>query len=269
MLIATVDIGKLKEVLRQFPSTAGTSMDSFIEDQARLLVSSSGNVPGLVQVTPPHHGGLRGNEAKKTGEKAVARDIAKVYANPGVAWDLLKRLGHTGAAAAFWKSWQARKIPECNRILERAPGVPAYCRLKGFDKGTEHQNSRGSNGRVRSKAPRFFVSNPEAVKRYVRKTQRKVGLLASSIPTAVGSRFGSLKGVPGWVKKHRSTWGYVRESRTRKGRTITLGMSSKGVKDLQRRFVYVLDYRLKAIKRQLPYLVRKLENELQAKIDRA
>jgi hypothetical protein len=257
------------DLIRRFPTTQNATMDSFLTDQVRLLVSSSGSVPGLVQVTPPMSSQAKGTAAKKVGEKAVSRDIAQVYVNAGEAWAVLKSLGQDGAAAAFWKAYKARHFTRCNQIIDLIPGVAAHFRLRPFDGGAAHEARRGSNGRVNGRTPSLTVHDPATLKRYVRRKQKNVGLLASALPTAVGSRYGPLKGIPAWVKRHSASWGYVRDKRESKGRTITLGISKKGVRDMQRRFTYVLNYRMKALKRQLPHLVRKLEARLQEQLNGA
>ncbi len=103
MIIATVNASRILGVIRQFPSTSGVTMDKFLEEQTRLLISSSGNVPGLVQVTPPHSAGVKGSAAKKQGDYAVSGDINQVYATPGRVYGIIMRYAGEPAAARWWK----------------------------------------------------------------------------------------------------------------------------------------------------------------------
>ncbi len=132
----------------------------------------------------------------------------------------------------------------------------------GWDGGAAHNKARRRDGRVHGRAQVIVLDQLGSLRSYIRKRQKKVGLLAASVPAAVGARYGTLNGVPAWVKRHNSSYGYVREKRNSKGRTITLGITNRAIKDMQRRFTYVLRYRLKAWERQLPFLARKLERRL-------
>lgn len=268
MIFASVNVAPIVGILRQFPAQASLTMDKFLEEQTRLLVSSSGKVPGLVQVTPPYGNGAKGNAAKQQGEGAVMRDIYQVYATPGKVYELLRSYAGIPAAARWWKLWKTNPAKAKQFLELSAPGAIQQMAI-GFDGGAAHKAARGRNGRVRGK-PRVIVLNDlGSLKRYVSKKKKNVGLLASSIPSAIGSRYGTLKGIPSWIMRHKSSWGYVRDRKTAKGRTITLGLTNSAVRDMQRRFTYVLSYRLRALERQLPHLTRKLEQELERKLANA
>jgi hypothetical protein len=269
MIIASIDASRLVGVIRQFPGSTAVTHDSFLNEQLRLLVSSSGKVPGLVQVTPPFSAGVKGVEAKKQGEKAVSRDIARVYANPGAVWAAIKQLGKAKQAAGYWKLTKAGKHAEALALAQRVSGLPEFMRraAQKFDGGAEHDRRRGRNGRVRGRVPSMLISDPSVLKIYHRKKRRNVGLLASSLPAAVGSKYGTLNGIPAWVKRHSSRYGYTRETRNSGGRTVFLGLRDKAISDMQRRFTYVLKYRLSALERQIPVLARKLEKKLQSQMD--
>lgn len=269
MITGTVDIRRLLGVIRQFPGSSNVTMDQFLDEQTRLLVSSSGKVPGLVQVTPPHGNGATGSDAKKQGEGAVMRDIYRVYATPGRVYELMRSYAGEPEAARWWKLWKTEPAKAIRYLQLSAPSAIQQL-ARGWDGGSAHKAARGRNGRVNGVRPRVIVLNEVGrLRRYVNKKKRNVGLLASSIPAAVGTRYGSLKGVPGWVKRHSSSWGYVSDRKTRSGRMITLGVTKSAMRDMQRRFSYVLNYRLRAWERQLPYLIRKLEQRLQNQLDNA
>lgn len=273
MIVATVNIARVVNVIRQFPASAGVTMATFLHDQARILVSSSGSVPGMVQVTPPHSQGVKGAAAKKQGEAAVKRDIARVYASPSRVYAAIRDLDER-KAAAYWKAVKAANFRRANEIAKGTPGLPANFRtdIRPFDDGAEHRRRRGKNGRVGGLRPTYIVSNPQALWKngkpgaYVKKRMGNVGLLASSIPAAVGGRFGKLKGVPAWASRHSGSWGICRVQKTRGGETITLGLTKGAQGEMQRRFNAVLGYRMNAIKRQLPHITRKLEQRLQGQL---
>lgn len=277
MIVAQVNLAGYVAVLRRFPGAAGTTMDRFLDEQARLLVSSSGKVPGMVQVTPPHSAGVRGSDAKKQGERAVTRDIAKVYASPAKVYAALKALGLHRPAAAYWAHLRKGDVDRANRIASSAPGLAAHLRqpIREWDDGAEHQRRRGHDGRVKGDVPSMVIRSTAMLWRgrnpgtYTKRKLSNVGLLASSLPHAVGGRFGPLSGVPGFVKRHSGAWGICRTRRTRNGRVVTLGISKGAHGEMQRRFNYVLQYRMNALQRQLPYLIRKLDERLRNELQRA
>src|SRR5436190_14402190 len=86
-----------------------------------------------------------GEDAKRAGEKAVERDIAKVYATPGQAWaDIFRK----GPAAAFWRAFKAGEYPVAQQFLAdfgaKLRGLP----LEQFDGGAVHRAARNQRGRV-------------------------------------------------------------------------------------------------------------------------
>jgi hypothetical protein len=113
-----------------------------------------------------------GADAQNAGEKAVARDISKVYATPGKAYeDIAQRY-----KGAFWKAYKDGDIGRAQDILDangsRLRGVP----LESFDGGTAHKSARNAKtGRVRQSRPSMIVTNPKALAKYVEEEQKHVG----------------------------------------------------------------------------------------------
>lgn len=269
MILAKVSLGRIVPLLHQAPHIARPVMQTFIRDSARTLISSSGSTPGLVQVTPPNQGKAT-IQAKKTGEAAIMRDVYRVYTTPGEVYKLLRAL-NANAAAAFWLHAKNKRWEQAQKILDGFPSLPAYARtLKAFDDGAAHRARRNNRGRVSGKAPSMLVADGKWIRRFLRDKQKRVGLLAASIPAAYNGRYGPLKGLPSWITRHASSWapGFVIERAAKDGSTITIGINagSNLNRDAQRRFNYVLGYRIKAMKRQLPYLARVIEDRLAAQL---
>lgn len=264
-IISKVRVERLTRILREFPSESLNELNPWLDKQVRSLISSSGKVPGLVQVTPPHMAGIRGIAAKKIGENAVNRDVWKVYATPGKVYEMLAKIDK-GIAARFW-ALHKQSPREALGWLQNSAPLSIRQMAMGFDGGTAHEKNRRKNGRVTLRTPKVIVMKGLAqVRKYIRKKQRNVGLLASSIPAAAGNRFGKLSGVPGWVSRHKSRYGYVKDRKKRGRRLVTIGLSNSAIQDMQRRFNYVLRYRIDAMKREIPYVARALEKKLRARL---
>lgn len=269
MILAKVSLGRIIPFIRQAPDIARPVMQTFVRDSARALISSSGNVPGLVQVTPPSQGKANA-QAKKIGEAAIMRDVYRVYTTPGEVYKLLRAL-NANAAAAFWMHAKKKQWEQAQLILDRFPSLPSYARtLKAFDDGAEHRARRNRLGRVSGKKPSMLVADATWILRHIREKQKLVGLLAASIPAAYNGRFGPLKGIPSWISRHTASWapGFVIERPQKDGSIIAIGMDAgSGLnREAQRRFNAVLGYRIKAMQRQLPYIARTIEDRITAQL---
>lgn len=252
--------------LRRFPAVFQRDVRELLRREARSLVSSSGNVPGLVQVTPPHNRmrELTGTKAKKRGEQKVQSDVRRVLASAAYAYDTIKTKSRV-AASAFWFLIKHRQYQQAQQIL-REHGYNVRLRNAQIVARPDlslHQKSRRRGNVPKTMHAKQVVVNYGPVNSYVRKVKRRVGMLASAPAAAVGTRYGALRGVPAWVARHRSRWGVAYERKTPHGILIVLGTAAPFVvNDLQRRFNYVLQYRLKALRRQLPYVIRAVEKRL-------
>ncbi len=259
MITAKLDVSKLIARCRKVPATLHAEIQKSVLSEAALLVSSSSKTPGLVQVTPPFSQSVKGNAAKKQGEAKIETDIRKVYGTPSDLWRLIRDKEGRAAADNFWAYMKLRRWTQANELALRIVGH----QLSVFDGGDAHANRRDkTTGRVKGgsqpKDKTIFLNQDQekSLRAYIRQQQGKVGMLASSIPTAAASKLGKINGLPSWVSRHRGRWGRCTIQKNSRSMSITLGISGRGVRDLQRRFGYVLGYRVKAFYRQLPYIKR-------------
>lgn len=254
---------QLQSILERFSRESEKELDDWLDKNARALISSSGKVLGLVQMTPPFSQGVKGVAAKKQGEAAVMRDIWKVYATPSRIYEVLAKSA-PWKAKAWYALWKKDKSKSLAFLRANAPASIRSLSL-GFDAGAAHAAARGKNGRVKG-GYRVIVTSSAAVNRYAKTRQKNVGTLASSVPTAAGSSFGALKGIPKWISSKRSRYGYARRNRSGKKKSVTFGVTNSSVADMQRRFNYALEYRFKAMERELPYVARNLEKRLRSRL---
>lgn len=279
-ITASLDMSKMLAVIRQFPGQTVTTQDDLLKEQCRLLISTSGRTQrGLVQITPPFNQGSkkpedgtppknsgRGGDAKQSGINSVRYDMARIYGNPGDAWEAIKKI-NPGQAVAFWKAWKKKDLKTMFAIVQNVRGLPSqFVNIRKFDGGAEHKK-RFKNGRLRGRGITMIVTNTSALKSYTAKKARNVGIMAAMVPYAAGSKLGGLKGVPSWVKRHKKSGGYIIPKKSRNKSSFTIGVSSRYVADMQRRMSYVLGYRMNALKRQLPYIAKRLEKKLQAQLN--
>jgi hypothetical protein len=247
-------------------------MRDLMKTEGRLLVSSSGKTPGLVQVTAPHSQSVRGLKARVQGETAVSADINKVYGSPQVLFSLIQAQSQ-GAAKGFWAAVQQQDWTLANDISERITGK----RLREFDDGSEHESRRNQRtGRVQGRVPSYFVAQkPKGrstaapwVAAYIKEKAAKVGTLAAAIVKSAESVLGPLKGVPSFVRRHAGKGGgTVNLTESKMGYEVTVAnLNPRMQSDLQRKFNSVLGYRLNALQKKLPFIVRSIEKKLAAQL---
>jgi hypothetical protein len=254
MITASVNVGPLLAKLQKLGVVTKRPMQELVKEQARLFVSSSGNVPGMVQATPPNSAGVKGSAAKKQGEHKVRRDIRRVYGLPSDAYALIKAKDPR-LAGVFWGLVLSREWQKASEFSRRLTGYA----LQDFDGGAAHERRR-TNGVVNDKRHGMFIREPVGrsgeLAKYIKRKQKNVGILASGFNDSA-ERLGA-KGVPEWIKRHKGKFsGYrIQETPT----SFFVVMSDKvpfGQSDTVRRMSYVLRYRSAALSRSMPYIIRK------------
>jgi len=154
-------------------------------------------------------------KSEAIGKVATNRDIYRVYATPGKAYDLLNFKYQLG----YWKAVKAYDWDRANKILKRAGG--SFATLQDFDGGAAHRQLRNSRGRIpESQKPVMIVKNPSALKTYVATETNKVGQGKGGWATCARI-LGGVRGIPRWITKHNSP-GQVLENYGVERTSITL-----------------------------------------------
>lgn len=258
---------QLQDILKRFPRESEKEVDVWLDKNLRALISSSGNIPGLVQISPPLSEGVKGAEAKKYAQKKVASDIKRVFATASYAFKTIKSKDPI-MAQVFWAHIKKGRLEDARKIMAQfsynvriktAPIVdsPDF----SFHAGARRKN--GTVGKWRN--VNQVIVRSGKLNAYIKKIQGRVGYLASSIPTAAGNKFGALKGVPNWVKTKKSGHGYAKRNRRGTRKSTTLGFQ-RDMSGLQGQFDRVLNKRLKAMERELPSIASALEKKLRARL---
>lgn len=262
MIDALLDISVLRAKLAKVHIHTREPLDKLVNDQARLFITSSGKVPGMVQVTPPFHQGATASQSKKVGIGALRRDIYRVYATAGMAFGDIKQTS-LPRARAFWACLQKGEYTRAEAIL-RASGLNLRCCTVGpFDGGQEHWRRRDhSTGKVRGKIPSMVVTDAPVLREYIKKTEGHVGRYGSGFNDAASQLGG--KGVPDWMQRHGSRFSGISFQRTE--HSFHISMDNRvpfGQSDTRRRMRYVLHYRSEALRRSLPYIIRAIVKKAQ------
>lgn len=210
----TVDASKLQKALKAFIGNTKAEASKEMRIQARMLCVS------LANSTQPFGDD---NKAKIIGEKAVTRDIDRVYKTGSTAVREIAALplprGKTAtqnakqAAAALagllggkgkGKGKQKTKTGEAQNLLDRIRYKPyVNTRIGVFDQGQAHNKARF--GRRKSVPKNQFVSQvvtkDSQLTKYFKEKRGNVGIAKSGWAVCAGL-LGGFKDIPKWVYRH-------------------------------------------------------------------
>ena len=274
-LVQIRGMGKLIAQVRQYPHILEQQAGLWVRKNTRSLVSSSGKVPGLVQVTPPFSQGVRGRNAKAQGEMAITKELLGIRAGGGqrtggvftvMADDLLAKNAQLNEGGATVRLFVKKNgdVYGCDRALfkPRASIAEMYAQHQGMRRKDGHVTTAG--GRTRDIGRWKFITqmvvSRTAYLKYEKYIHRRVGMLAAAIVAAYNGKYGPLNGVPAWISRHTQSWapGSMIEMPLAHGGLIVRISIDAGAlsSEMQRRFDYVVDYRVKAMEREAPYVLR-------------
>jgi hypothetical protein len=209
----TVDASKLQKAFKAFIGNTKAEASKEMRIQARMLCVS------LANSTQPFG---KDASAKATGEKAVTRDIDRVYKSGPTAVKDIASLplprGKTAtqnakqAAAALAGLLQGRTtgkrgakiVSAAQDLLDRINYKPyVNTRIGVFDQGQAHNKARF--GRRKSVPKNQFVSQvvtkDSQLTKYFKEKRGNVGIAKSGWAVCAGL-LGGFKGIPKWVYRH-------------------------------------------------------------------
>lgn len=226
----TVNPIKLQRALKAFIGSTKLQASKEMRIQARNLCVS------LANSTQPFGKDAR---AKAIGEKAVTRDIDRVYkSGPTAVREIAalplprgktktqnaRRLAAALAAAILGSSSGkgrkgVRDISKALQLLNRVNFKPYVNTTIGeFDGGKEHARARfGRNQRVpKNQFVRQVVTKENALAKYFKEKRGNVGIAKSGWAVCAGL-LGGFKGIPKWVYRHTGGGRVVDNSKTNPG----------------------------------------------------
>jgi len=209
----TVDASKLQKAMKAFIGNTKLEAAGEMRRQARLLCVK------LANSTQPF--GL-GNDVKKIGEKAITRDINRVYKTPGTASKEIAKLSipngktKTQNAEQMAKAFanlvlgkakgneKRRRTESAQQLLNRIRQQPYVGTQVGpFDNGKSHQAARyGKSKRVpKNQFVQQVVTKDSPLARYFKDKRGNVGIAKSGWAVCAGI-LGGFRGIPKWVYRH-------------------------------------------------------------------
>ncbi len=140
-------------------------------------------------------------KAQALGVVATTRDIYRVYATPGKAYD---DISDDGAKAGFWKAVKTSEWDRAAKILYRSGSTLKSTLIDSFDGGAQHRQLKKNRGRIpASQKPVMVVKNPQQLKTYIISEIDKVGFGKGGW-AACARALGGTRGIPGWISRQNA-----------------------------------------------------------------
>ncbi|MCH7228783.1 hypothetical protein [Haloferula sp. A504] len=179
-------------VLRRYPEKVARSLESLVKQEARGLAVE------LARNTRPH--GFS-QKARKRGEKAVAKDIQKVYILPEQAYESAMSQDMTHADR-FWANIQNRRFARARQALAESPSKWRDLPLGRLD--PKHHKAR-LHGKASGAAQ--VVTSRKALDTYINRIQKRVGFAKGTWIKAGKAIGGRVRGAAQWATRHRKAPG--------------------------------------------------------------
>jgi hypothetical protein len=244
----TFDYSPLLAQLHRVPGDLKQPVLQAIKESANAMIA--GGKRSLLANTPPANAAARGKAAKLQGEKAVSRDIAKVYGSAGKVY---ASISDPAKAKAFWARLKRGDIAGANAILREAGHE---LQMKPWDGGVAHRAARDNRGRVTADDVFYgFIAETDKLTAYRKMRLDNVGMFAASQMGGAIDLGGGSK-VPAWVKRHpikgNARW-IVNE------RSMICVMTFDPIfrdQEVRSRLDYVRRYGQNALNRRLPFIIK-------------
>lgn len=224
-MIPTIDVrlDEFRAAARRWSDLSGRTIKEVVLTSAKMTVSNPRQGSGLMQITPPCSAGVTGIDGKRQGERAIERDLAKLFVP-------VRSKGIGPRAERRFRIEIEHRV----RFAQKRPGRPL--RL--------------------DRASPFFVDASD-LRVYERELKKRVGFLASGW-VASARQLGA--SVPAWIARHGPGRGTVRLqfSSPRYGVEMTcFAPANSPWQELQRRVPYALRYATNNLNRQSVYLIKR------------
>jgi hypothetical protein len=161
-----INTTKLKAKLRSMSRNVHRTATEVLESEGRIAAIS------LAKSTQPFGTGA---DAQNMGERAVSRDIKKVYVTIGDVFASLPD-SREGDAKQFWKLVQSGQYEAARQILSNTGSRFGKIPIGRFDGGSLHAQARNAKtGRVSQKDPSLVVTDASALIDYGKSKVNLVG----------------------------------------------------------------------------------------------
>ncbi len=178
-------------LLQRYPDKVGRTLLSLVKQEARGLSVE------LARNTRPFGFSER---ARKTGEKAVAKDIGGVFALPSDAFEEIRKSA-PAAADRFWANIQNRRFARAENTLRQTSSGWKDLTVGRLDPKLHRW------GQLGAAKPKQIVTSPKARETYIARIQKRVGFAKGSWINAGKAIGGRVRGAVQWATRHKQSPG--------------------------------------------------------------
>jgi hypothetical protein len=178
-------------LLRRYPEKVSRTLLSLVKQEARGLSVE------LARNTRPF--GFS-EKARKTGEKAVAKDIGGVFALPSDAFEEIRK-SDPAAADRFWANIQNRRFSRAENNLRQTRSGWKDLTVGRLDPKLHRWGQLGGS------KPKQIVTSAKARETYIERIQKRVGFAKGSWMNAGKAIGGRVRGAVQWITRHKQSPG--------------------------------------------------------------
>jgi hypothetical protein len=182
---------EVARLLNRHPEAIGRTLESLLKQEARGLAVE------LARNTRPF--GFS-EKAKKSGEKAVAGDIGRVFALPSDAFEKTK-LADPAAANRFWANIQNRRFSRAEKVLQSSNSQWKELSVGRLDPKLHRWGQLGGS------KPKQIVTSPKARDTYIARIQKRVGFAKGAWINTAKALGGRVRGAAQWATRHKQAPG--------------------------------------------------------------
>lgn len=197
--VVTVSDAAFQRALIELSFHTRKEFSDVVKRQGRLLAVQLARFTQPYQGSSSADGNYTGDTDKIMGEKAVRRDLYRLFAPPFVAFAQIRDTDRE-VAKAFWRAIEDAEWLEAERLVRQAGGRWRNVPVGRFDRNI-HKTARNRRGNVSRHVPAQIVTNPKAFSQYAEKKVKLVGL-AKGGWAAAAKQVGGMRGLPRWVTRH-------------------------------------------------------------------
>jgi hypothetical protein len=218
----TYNESEFKNTLGLIAELSRRSLSEVIEQQAKLFTQDASSFTPPFGTAPIKESA---SEKKRIGEGAVAMDIERAFYP---IQDLRVYHTNTEMGEALRRAAKQKNTLLTEHLLKKALKGRRFAGVLEKPEPERHKSMRNRRGRVPKVASYFTLGGDSLRKRYIRQTQKKVGLAKAGWTMALRALQGK---VPSFVSRQTMATGIFRAALTGTTPSITVGNSVPHAQD--------------------------------------
>lgn len=194
-LLLDVEISELQRALVRLAEVTGKRLGVVVKQNTRLIAWN------LAHNTQPWGMSLA---TKQMGEKAVLRDVGRVYSSAQRIYKQLEDAGHGPMAKAWYKLVKIGGYGQAEKLLRKTKLVDRNAPIFSPLDPDMHRNARrrSGDGTVNRLRVAQIVPDAKQIREHGKTKKQLVGFGKAGWITA-GAQLGNIRLVPAWITRHR------------------------------------------------------------------